>query len=249
MRKVLYIIVLLFSCSAISQADGLFEKGKEQYKNGNFQAAISSWKKVLDGGEHSANLYFNLGNANYKLNNIGASIFYYEKARQLNPLDNDIKTNLSFAENARIDFIEPLPQTVFKKWYNNIAGIFTYNGWATAAVVCSFLFVTLFLLYYFSASAARKRLLFTTSIVSVILLFGSLAMAFTTLADFNNDKPAIIFADEVQVKSDPTLAGNPAFTLHEGTKVQIVSQDGNWYRIELADGKDGWIPSSDLKQL
>ena len=45
------------------------------------------------------------------------------------------------------------------------------------------------------------------------------------------------------------MGSNVAFTLHEGTKVQISAQDGNWFRITLADGKDGWIPASDLKQL
>ena len=117
MKKLLYILVLIVSFSAFSQNETLFEQGKELYKNGKYQQAINSWMKIVENGEHSAELYFNLGNAQYKLNHIGPSIYYYEKALQLSPNDQDIKNNLAFAENARIDSIEPLPQTVFSKWY------------------------------------------------------------------------------------------------------------------------------------
>ena len=156
MKKLLYILVLIVSFSAFSQNETLFEQGKELYKNGKYQQAINSWMKIVENGEHSAELYFNLGNAQYKLNHIGPSIYYYEKALQLSPNDQDIKNNLAFAENARIDSIEPLPQTVFSKWYTSISSIFTFEGWAVLAVALSLSFVALFLFYYFAFSE-RKR--------------------------------------------------------------------------------------------
>jgi len=249
MKKLLYILILLISFSGIAQNETLFEQGKEHYKNGKYQQAITSWMKILDNGEHSAELYFNLGNAQYKLNHIGPSIYYYEKALQLSPNDEDIKNNLAFAENAKIDSIEPLPQTVFSKWYKSIAEVFTFDGWAIAAIIFSIFFVALFLFYYFAFSERRKRLLFVGSMFAGFLLIASLTMAFFTYGDYSKNQPAIIFASEIEVKTEPTMGSNVAFTLHEGTKVQISAQDGNWFRITLADGKDGWIPASDLKQL
>src|SRR5690554_2459154 len=173
MKKLLYLSILLFSILSFGQNDKLFDQGKELYKNGKYQQAINSWMQILENGQSSSELYFNLANAQYKLNQIGPSIYYYEKALQLSPNDSDIKTNLAFAENARIDAIEPLPQSVFTKWYNNIADIFTYDGWAILAVGFSIVFVTLFLLYYFSYTEKRKRLLFATSILSILLLLGA----------------------------------------------------------------------------
>ncbi|WGF93515.1 SH3 domain-containing protein [Aequorivita marisscotiae] len=249
MKKLLYLLILLVSFSSIAQNENLFDQGKHLYKNGKYQQAINAWMQILDKGQHSAELYFNIGNAQYKLNQIGPSVYYYEKALQLAPNDSDIKNNLAFAENARIDSIEPLPQTVFSKWYSSIAGIFTFNGWAILAVVFSILFVALFLFYYFAYIEKRKRLLFASSMVAGIFLVASLTMAFFTYADFTNKQPAIIFASEIEVKTEPSMGSSAAFTLHEGTKVQIAAQDGNWYRITLADGKDGWIPATDLKQL
>jgi tetratricopeptide (TPR) repeat protein len=245
----LFSVMALVSFSSFSQNETLFEQGKDLYKNGKYQQAINAWMKILENGQHSAELYFNLGNAQYKLNHIGPSVYYYEKALQLAPNDTDIKNNLAFAENARIDAIEPLPQTVFSKWYEGISGIFTFNGWAMVAVTFAIGFVALFLFYYFAFSEKKKRLLFVGAMLAGIFLVASLTMAFLTYGDYTKNQPAIIFASEIEVKTEPTLGSNVAFKLHEGTKVQILAQDGNWFRITLADGKDGWIPASDLKQL
>ncbi|PKA83045.1 tetratricopeptide repeat protein [Ulvibacter sp. MAR_2010_11] len=249
MKKIVFLLTFLSALSGFAQNDALFEQGKELYKSEKYNEALASWMKILNSKEHSAALYFNLGNAHYKLNQIGPSIYYYEKALQLAPNDSDIQNNLAFAENARIDTIEPLPQTIFTRWYKGISGVLTYDGWAIATTVCSILFVILFLLYYFSASEQKKRLLFTSSIVSICVLLFSLVMAFKTYDDFIKNRSAIIFSERTEVKSEPTLGSEVAFVLHEGTKVQILEQDDQWYRIELADGKDGWLPATELKEL
>lgn len=249
MKKLLYILVFLFSAVSFGQNEKLFDDGKELYKNGKYQQAINSWMQIIENGEASAELYFNLGNAQYKLNRIGPSIYYYEKALQLSPNDSDIKNNLAFAENARIDAIDPLPKSVFSKWYHNIADTFTFDGWAIFTVICSIGFIGLFLLYYFSYSEKIKRLFFAATLLIGLVFTATITLAFTTYEEYTKNQPAIIFANELEVKSEPNLGSNTAFVLHEGTKVQITAQDGNWFRIVIADGKDGWAPASELKQL
>lgn len=249
MKKLLYILVFLFSAVSFGQNEKLFDDGKDLYKNGKYQQAIDSWMQIIENGEASAELYFNLGNAQYKLNQIGPSIYYYEKALQLSPNDSDIKNNLAFAENARIDAIDPLPKSVFSKWYHTIADSFTFDGWAILSVICSLGFMGLFLLYYFSYSEKRKRLFFAATLLIGVLFIVAITFAFTTYGEYTRNQPAIIFANELEVKSEPNLGSNTAFILHEGTKVQITAQDGNWLRIIIADGKDGWVPASELKQL
>ncbi|MFT7072808.1 MAG: tetratricopeptide (TPR) repeat protein [Patiriisocius sp.] len=248
MKKLLY---LLLCCSTLlfGQNELLFEKGKENYKSENYTEAIANWTKIVKSEQQSSEVYFNLGNAHYKLNQIGPSIYYYEKALQVDPADTDTKINLAFAENARIDAIEPLPKTVFSKWYISMARLFTYEGWAYLVVVFSMLFVLLFLLYYFGNSESKKRFYFSSAIVSVLLFLGVFIMAYSTFNDFKNDKPAIIFAISTQIKTAPKMSSDDAFVLHEGTKVQILDSDGDWLRIVLSDGKDGWIPKTDLKIL
>jgi tetratricopeptide (TPR) repeat protein len=249
MKQLLYILTIIIVTSSFAQNDALFEQGKERYKDGKYQEAIENWMKILDNGEHSEAIYFNLGNAHYKLNNIGPSIYYYEKALQLAPGDSDIKTNLAFAENAKIDAIELLPKTIFSKWYHKLASILTFNDWAIASVLFSILFVGLFLIYYFSVSERKKRILFSSSILSIVLMIFSLAMAFQIYGDSLNNNPAIVFTETVNVRSEPNMGSEVAFILHEGTKVEIITKEDNWVRVEVANGKDGWMPAQDLKQL
>ena len=249
MKKLFFICVFLISAFGFAQNEQLFEEGKKAYEAESYQKAIDSWKRIIDNGKESSNLYFNLANAHYKMNHVGPSIYYYEKALQLTPNNNDVKTNLAFAENARIDAIEPLPKTIFAKWYSNIAGIFNYGDWAIISVTCSFLFVAFFLFYYFSASERKKRILFTMTLLFFICLIISVVMAFQTYKYVQMDRPAILFAETAIVKSEPNLGSEDVFTLHEGTKVQIIETDNKWVRITLLDGRDGWLPKNDLKEL
>ena len=58
-----------------------------------------------------------------------------------------------------------------------------------------------------------------------------------------------MFAESIEIKTAPKMNSDAAFILHEGTKVQVIDTDGDWLRISLEDGKDGWIPKSDLRIL
>ena len=87
------------------------------------------------------------------------------------------------------------------------------------------------------------------SLASIVLACTSLSFAYHKYNLEKNDKPAIVFAKESQIKSEPNLRSSEAFKLHEGTKVQILDTVNNWKRIRLADGKTGWIVSEDIKAL
>jgi len=107
----------------------------------------------------------------------------------------------------------------------------------------------LFLSYYFSYTSLKKRIAFVVSTASIVLASVSLAFAYHNYNLKKNDRPAIVFAKESQIKSEPNLRSTEAFKLHEGTKVQILDTVNNWKKIKLADGKTGWIVKDDIKAL
>lgn len=244
-----FLVFVLLLIGGLGFSQPMFDQGNDAYKMGNYREAIENWESILDQGQHSAALYYNLGNAFYKLNEIGPSIFYYEKALRLKPGDRDIKNNLTFAQNARIDAIEPLPKTIFRVWYERISGIFSFNGWAKLAVIMSFLSAGLFVLYYFSGIEKTKRISFIASIFLGVVMIGSLTMSTLTFSEQKKDRPAIIFSSQVEVRSEPINSGETVFLLHEGTKVQILDTDGEWAHIAIADGKDGWLLFSSIREL
>ncbi|MFI1771220.1 tetratricopeptide repeat protein [Thalassobellus citreus] len=249
MKKLIYILSFLLSLSGLSQNQALFKKANELYNQGKYAEAIDNYTTILESGKHSADLYFNLANANYKLNNIAPSIYYYEKALQLSPDDNDIKNNMAFAKNMTIDAIDVIPESGFSKLVNNVTNMMHFDTWAKISVALVFCFVILFLGYYFAYSTLSKRLAFLSSLTALIGVCITLVFAFHKYNLDKNDNPAIIFAQESKVKSDPNSRSEESFRLHEGTKVQVVEVYNDWNKIKLSDGKTGWIPSKDIKTL
>ena len=249
MKKLIYIYIVFISTCSLAQNDSFFEQGNALYNQGDFDQAILKYETVLESGEHSAELYFNLANAHYKLNHIAPSIFYYEKALQLDPNDKEIQNNLGFARNMTIDAIDTVPEVGLSNYLKNITNKLNFDAWAKISVVFVCLFVLLFLFYYFAYSSTKKRLSFVASMVCIGLTCLTLALAFHKYNLDKKNRPAIVFTQESQVKSEPNLRSTEAFILHEGTKVQILDTVNNWKKIKLSDGKTGWIINEDIKAL
>ena len=249
MKKALYILTFLLCTITIAQNNTLFDEANTFYNNGKYTEAIQKYEAIINNGQHSAEVYFNLGNAHYKLNNIAPSIYYYEKALQLSPKDEAIQNNLVFAKNMTIDAIDTVPEIGLSKFVRKAINTFSFDVWAILSVSLMFLFVILSLMYYFTHLTNKKRITFIASLSSIFLACLSLAFAFKKQAMDNKNKPAIVFAQEAQVRTDPNLSGEESFRLHEGTKVQVLDTISNWNQIQLTDGKTGWIMSDEIKLL
>ncbi|MEH6408807.1 MAG: tetratricopeptide repeat protein [Leeuwenhoekiella sp.] len=246
---ILALLSLFFTAAYAQDAKQLLLDGNEQYAKGSYQEAVTNYEKVIKDGYESAALYYNLANAQYKLNRTAPSVYYYEKALQLKPGDKDVKNNLTFAQNMTLDAITPLPQNTFKKWNNSVLGLFTTDGWAIMTVVLIFAFVLTFIFYYYTVSSGLKRLLFTVSFAALAVAIISLAIGFQSASHAKNNIQAIVWSAEAQVKSEPNLRSDEAFVLHEGTKVRVLEETDEWKHIRIADGKEGWITTTDIKEL
>jgi tetratricopeptide (TPR) repeat protein len=249
MRIVIFLLVCCFSLLVFSQNEAAFEQANALYNAGKYTEAIDTYESILNSDVHSTELYFNLGNANYKLNNIAPSIYYYEKALLLSPDDKDIENNLGFAKNMTIDAIDKVPKVGFSRLINNLVNTFSTDIWAKIAVVGVILFVLLFLMYHFSYTTYRKRIAFVTSVISLFVACFSVAMAFQKEDLVKKDNPAIVFVQESRGKSEANQTSEEVFRLHEGTKVQVLESYEDWKKIQLSDNSIGWIPSEDIKLL
>jgi len=248
MSKIVYLLfICFFSLSA--QNKDLFQEANTAYNEGNYSEAINNYERILENGETSAELYYNLANSHYKLSQIAPSVYYYEKALQLDPGDSDVKNNLEFAQRMLIDEIEEVPKTGLSKIINKLISVLSFNGWAWTAVIGSSLFAAFFLLYYFSNSSRQKRLFFTTSILGLIIMVSALIFAFQQQEYQKNSRFAIIFSEEAIIRNEPTLRSNEILTLHEGTKVKILETFQNWIKFELANEIQGWMDKSDVRFL
>ena len=249
MKKLIYIFFFLLDSSGFAQNIEIFEAANEAYAEGNYEEAIAGYEEILENGQTSTALHYNLGNAYYKLNRVGPSIYHYEKALQLQPGDEDVKNNLNFARNMAIDAIEEAPQKGFLGMIESTTSAFTAEGWGWVGIFCMLLFVVFILVYYFSRKTIVKRILFISGLFFLILAISSVVIGIMKLNVQQENEFAIVFAEETEVKSEPNVRASEVFLLHEGAKVRVTEDYQGWYEIELPNGSQGWIPADDLKLL
>ena len=251
MKKIFFLFCFLSTAVFVAQTSNkeVFEKANQNYKEGKYQEAIDLFKRIEAKDSVSSTLFYNIANSYYKLNSVANTIYYYEKALKLDPLNTDAANNLEFARRMTIDNIEELPKTFLQRLEANYIQKLSYNQWASLAVFLSFLASILFLLFYFSSISNRKRIYFLTSIISFLLLAITVFISYNQHQKVINTKTAIIFTPKVSVNNAPTTNSDEVFVLHEGTKVMVLDAVDNWKKIKLADGKIGWIITTDLKEL
>lgn len=248
-KKLVTLIGLFMVLLCTAQNDQLFEQATDAYNAGNYEKAVSFYNNILDNGKHSSALYYNLGNAYYKQNKIAESIYFYEKALLLSPNDQEIKTNLSYAQNMTIDAIDTMPETGLARLYKNVTGKLTFDQWAYLGVTFMIFFVILYILFYYSNYSTRKRFTFIGSLLALFFCIISVLFAYVQRADFDKDQPAIVFAEESTVKAEPNTTSAEVFVIHAGTKVNVLDQLEDWKKIKLTDGKTGWLPQDDIRLL
>lgn len=245
----IFFIVSTLSLKAQAPVSPLFEEGNTAYNNGDFFKAVTLYEQILLTGKHSASLYFNLGNAYYRLNKVAESIYNYEKARQLDPENEDFKVNSAFAQNMTIDAIEPLPESQLSQVQNSLYAIASASIWSKIVVLFVWLFAIFFSIYLLNKTIKLKRLFFVLSLFSLILFLSSFTIKFFANAEQENKKYAIIFSNEINIWSEPNLRAEIQFTLHEGTKVELLDSLDEWEKIRIANGSEGWIKNASLKSL
>jgi tetratricopeptide (TPR) repeat protein len=246
MKNIVYILLLT---TQIFFAQSGFEKGNDLYQKGKYDLAAKEYESVLAANKESAELYFNLGNCYYKLQQTAPAIYNYEKALVLDPSNSAVLNNIKFAQKQTIDEIKVVPKVGFGKLIRDFTGIYPFDTWAWITVGFSTLFLLFFLGYYLSQTVVVKRILFLGMFVIIVLILISISAAFFEKSHFDIEKPAIVFAESAAVRSEPQKASAATFVLHEGTKVYVEETLENWKKIQLTDGTEGWIDSKAIKEV
>ncbi|MBE6237368.1 MAG: tetratricopeptide repeat protein [Bacteroidales bacterium] len=233
-----------------SFVDSLWNSANNAYVEGLWEDAISGYDMIAGLGLESAALYCNTGNAYFKSGNISKAILNYERALKLDPSYEDARYNLELSNNMIQDRIDPVPDFILKVWAKDLCWLMDSDGWAVAFIIMFALMLAMILLFVLSPSVAGRRTGFFTGIVFLLLAIMSLSFSLWQKNDYMKSDKAIVMRPVSSVKSSPSSeASQDLFVLHEGTKVDILDQVGSWSNIELADGRQGWIRTSDIEKI
>jgi len=250
MRKLIFILLLL-SGAIISNAqpDKSLKEANNLYASNEFDKAIKIYESLVGQGLESSELYFNLGNAYYKKQELTKAILYYEKAKLLAPNDDGIQFNIDLANQFVVDKIEPLPRPFFLKWGQSILNLFSTNGWSLISILAFICMLALAALYIFAQSLSFRKISFSAAIFFLIISLLSFTLAGKQKSKITHRNHAIIFSTTVTVKSSPDESGTDLFVIHEGLKVEIKEELGGWADIKLEDGNAGWVKKGVFEKI
>ena len=248
MKKIYFSILLLFASvmsyaqadstqveNAIAQAPAEIvtkAKADSAYINNDFASAVYLYENILANQGESADIYYNLGNSYYKMDNIAKAIVNYEKALMLNPGNGDIRFNLELAQSKTVDKVTPMSE----------------KGWAKMGIITFILMLLMLALYFFSKKIALKKVGFISAVCLLFVCIVANIFASAQKDKAQSHETAIIMAPSITVKSTPNEGGTDLFILHEGRKVYIKDNTmREWKEIQLEDGNAGWVPASAIE--
>ena len=237
-------LLLPLTANAVTKADG-----DNEYSRGNYQQAIRDYEELLKQTK-SADLYYNLGNAYYRTDNITRAVLAYERALLLSPGDDDIRFNLQMARSKTIDKITPRSEMFFVTWYRALVNITSVDGWADIALLSMVLALILALVYLFASRMLFRKIGFFGGVAMLTLFLLCNLFAWHQHAILTERTGAIIVSSSATLKATPTQQAKDNGVLHEGTRVDIIDDTmRDWKCVRLADGREGWLQSNKIEKI
>jgi tetratricopeptide (TPR) repeat protein len=252
MNKALIILAALFVFIGNSQESfelAAFGKANQAYTNENYDLAIAGYEQILKTGKHSAEVYFNLGNAYYKINAVGPAIYNYEKALQLDPENIDVNNNLKYANQMKIDAIEDTKSQGLGSNLDSFVASLSIDEWAYFSIVIVLFTILMGILYFYAHTAGKKRLFFILTFLGVLSSTSTIAAAFYAKNNLNDVQYAIVYTVEFTTREEPKEKAVSSFILHEGTKVEVLEEFNEWVLVSLTNGNKAWMPLDKIKKL
>ena len=247
-RFLLYSLLLLVSLSASASVDR-WEAGNKAYIEGNYDKAIEEYSAILEGGEYSMKLYYNLANAYFKTGAIGKSILYYNRALRIAPSQEDVRHNLAIAEAQTKDRIAVIPEFFLNRWLRTVRNSMSCTAWSVLSLVAFGVLLAFALLFLLASHLRWRKTGFYGAMFAFLLFVAMTSFAVSARNDMLLHEEAIVMGSAISVKSSPDRSATDLFVLHEGTKVKLLSEVDEWCEVVIADGKKGWTLKSNIEEI
>lgn len=246
-RVVLVVFVALFSLGAMAEdpRSTKWESAAASYASGDYATSARTYEELVKEGARSWELYYNLGAAYFKDNQLGRAVLNFERAAVLDPGNEDVEHNLAVAQSRTVDKIESIPQFFVLEWITATGGMMGADGWAIVGVVLLAVALGFTVLW----RLRKSRFASIVAVVAALLMAVSFLYAHSAYSTMGQSDSAIVINTASVVRSSPDSAGKELFVLHEGSKVTIVDQIGSWLEVRIASGGKGWVTTTDIEKI
>jgi len=248
MKKFLTLYFLLAgSLLFASEQQQLLEDANKAYNQAKYDSALLLYHQIEEAGYHSAALYYNMGNAYYRSEDLASAILQYEKAIRLAPDNEDIQYNLQHCNQLIKDKIEATPPIFYIRWWNGFSMLLTPSQWAISILVLICFVCTSIGFYLFLHSYTARKTSFLSALLLIVFTITAFGAAIYRNKQIHQNNQAIIFTYTLNVKASPDDNSSTLFVIHEGLKVKLTDKIGEWHEIKIPNGDKGWVKKSDLK--
>ena len=257
MKHLIYICIAFCSFSTLHAqtfADSAIVYTKAMadsaYAESDYATAIHIYEQLIAEHGESAAVYYNLGGAYYRTDEIARAILNYERALLFNPSDDDIKFNLELARAKAVDKNALVTELFLVRWYDNFCSIMSADSWSKVSILCFIILISCLTLFIFSKKSKTKKIIFIFALLSLLCSVMAGVIASNQTAKLRDRRSAIIMEPSVIVRSTPSTTGTELFILHEGKKVKIKDDSMKaWKEIEIEDGNIGWLPAESIERI
>lgn len=248
--RMFFLSVLVLAWAFSVPAGAITKKNADdEYKKGNYVQAIRDYEELLKKGP-SVELYYNLGNAYYRVDNITRAVLNYERALKLSPGDEDIRFNLQMARSKTIDKITPKSEMFFVTWYKSLVNITSVDGWAKTAMFSLAIALVLVLCYLFGRKLIIRKAGFYGAVAFMVLFVLSNVFAYAQMQILTQRSGAVVVSPSAALRKTPVPNSEYNSIIHEGSRVEIVDDTmKDWKLVELEDGREGWMLSSQMERI
>ncbi len=253
MKKIFLFLVFSFVILVNLNAKPDFRKEWQEangaYTAGDYLKASQLYSLMINEKWQSVDVYYNIANCYYKMDNLAKAILYYNRALLLDPSNEDIQHNLRIAETQTTNRIEKLPDFFVVRWIDSLNRIMSSNAWAGLSIFVFALIFVSFIMFFFSRKVWLRKTFFSMSLVAVVVFIVSVLFATNQKNKITNSNTAIVMKNSVAVKSSPSDGGTDLFVLNEGAKINVRETLGEWSEVVIESGNTGWLNNSVIEYI
>lgn len=225
------------------------QQGNEAYDQGDYSLALRLYHQVLEAGLEAPELFYNMGNAYFRKNELARAILFYERAAKRRPSEEHFRYNLELAYSLTTDRVEKVPPIFYLRWWNDFRQWMHPNAWALTALMMLALSFALLAGFVLFKRSFLKRLSLWLFVTLLLLCLLSLSASRGQYRAIYHSGEAIVMTPRLLVKSAPSESSPDLFVIHEGSKVEIRDVLGEWKEIGLPNGNIGWVKARHIERI
>ncbi len=252
MKRIISLIFLAITLAAVAApSSSLAEQGDEAYSNRDYSKAAELYEQSIKSEGTSSDIYYNLGNAYYRLDSLSGAVIAYERALKLDPTNSDARWNLEFVRTKLAD-AQGDSSSYSTLFIEKTMRLMTGNGWAVTSIFFFAIFLAFAALYILSQNEKLRKVSFFSGLGVLAITVTSVVITIMVTARQTDDSQAVITVNSSQLSTSPATPINntqQAFVLHEGTKVEVIDSvatpmdatSSMWYEVKVGSDHRAWI--------